>query len=200
MHIESCFSSPISNDLLESIDNEELVKYCYELKNSSSGRVKSNGFGWQSYDINEDNPQIKNLQNEIFQRVGYLHKEFGFKTPAYHRISNMWVSINNTASFNRPHVHAEALFSGVYYAQTEEDSGDLIFLHPATSHQYHIDERAIEKFTDFNSSVFVIKPQAGKLVLFPSWLVHYVEPNRNNKDRISISFNTYIDLNHKVET
>lgn len=200
MHIESCFTSPISTDLLSSIDNKSLVDYCYQLKTSSLGRTKSNGFGWQSHDIDDDHLQIKNLRNEIFERIRYLHKEYGFKTPAYHRISNIWININGLSSFNRPHVHAESLFSGVYYAQAEDDSGDLIFLHPATSHQYHINERAVEKFTDFNSSVFVVKPTIGKLVLFPSWLVHYVEPNRNSKDRISISFNTYIDMNYKIET
>jgi len=199
MYIESCFTSPISTDSLTSIDNKSLIEYCYDLKNTSPGRVKSNGFGWQSEDISDEHPEIKNLRDEIFNRISYLHKEFGFKTPAYHRISNIWVNINGQSSFNRPHVHAESLFSGVYYAQAEEDSGDLYFLHPATSHQYHIDERTVEKFTDFNSSVFIVKPQVGKLVLFPSWLVHYVESNRSSADRISISFNTYIDLNYKIE-
>jgi uncharacterized protein (TIGR02466 family) len=198
MHIESCFTSPISTDLLSSIDNKSLIEYCYQLKNSSLGRIKSNGFGWQSHDIDDDHQQIKNLRDEIFKRISYLHKEYGFKTPAYHRISNTWININELSSFNRPHVHAESLFSGVYYVQAEENSGDLVFLHPATTHQYHVNEKTIDKFTDFNSSVFIIKPEIGKLVLFPSWLVHYVEPNRSSADRISISFNTFIDPNYPL--
>ena len=28
------------------------------------------------------------------------------------------------------------------------------------------------------------------LLLFPSWLKHYVNPNLSNEDRISLSFNT----------
>ena len=38
------------------------------------------------------------------------------------------------------------------------------------------------------------KPEKGKLVLFPSWLEHYVEPNLTNEDRISMSFDTQIHV------
>jgi len=33
------------------------------------------------------------------------------------------------------------------------------------------------------------KPKAGMMVIFPSWLWHGVEPNMNDKPRISIAFN-----------
>ena len=34
-----------------------------------------------------------------------------------------------------------------------------------------------------------INPQEGLLVLFPSYIEHFVEPNQSSEDRISISFN-----------
>jgi uncharacterized protein (TIGR02466 family) len=32
-------------------------------------------------------------------------------------------------------------------------------------------------------------PKAGRLVMFPSWLLHQVRPYRGNAERISIAFN-----------
>ena len=32
--------------------------------------------------------------------------------------------------------------------------------------------------------------EEGTLLIFPSWLVHSVDPNRSNALRISVSFNT----------
>jgi hypothetical protein len=36
------------------------------------------------------------------------------------------------------------------------------------------------------------RPEESKIIIFPSWMSHYVEPNENLEDRISISFNTSI--------
>jgi len=33
------------------------------------------------------------------------------------------------------------------------------------------------------------KPIAGRLIMFPSWLMHCVDPNESNDIRISVSFN-----------
>ena len=41
-----------------------------------------------------------------------------------------------------------------------------------------------------NSAEYLMYPEPGDLVIFPSWLKHYVEPNLNKDiERISISFN-----------
>jgi uncharacterized protein (TIGR02466 family) len=46
-----------------------------------------------------------------------------------------------------------------------------------------------------NSSVHTIPPEVGKLIIFPSWLDHGVNPNLSDTDRISMSFN--INLMHE---
>jgi uncharacterized protein (TIGR02466 family) len=35
-------------------------------------------------------------------------------------------------------------------------------------------------------------PSAGKMIIFPSHLYHYVESNKSDEDRISIAFNLNI--------
>lgn len=189
MNIEHAFSSPIIADSLDCINNEKLKQYAYSIKSTSSGREKSNFHGWQSNDIDNSNDEIKKLSNEISERILFLYKEFGLKTPAEVYISNMWININPGGGFNRPHVHPESIFSGAYYVETNENDGCIVFKHPAIHHQYHINGN-IDSYTNFTSSVYRVTPKKGKLVIFPSWLEHYVEPNTTDTDRISISFNT----------
>jgi uncharacterized protein (TIGR02466 family) len=189
MNIENAFSSPIIADYLECIDNDKLKDYASQLKATSPGREKSNFHGWQSNDVDNSNTEIKKLSHEITQRITYLYQEFGLKTPADVFISNMWININPTGGFNRPHIHPESLFSGVYYVDSNENDGCIVFKHPAINHQYHI-KGEIDRYTNFTSSVYRVTPMKGKLVIFPSWLEHYVEPNITDTNRISISFNT----------
>ena len=64
-----------------------------------------------------------------------------------------------------------------------------MFCHPVMAHQYVINSEIIDKFNGFNSTVMSVTPEVGKLIIFPSWLVHYVEPNLDDSDRISMAFN-----------
>ena len=52
---------------------------------------------------------------------------------------------------------------------------------------WHLD---VDEFNEYNSNMWSIDPNPGDLVIFPSWLAHYTEPNMSNKDRISMSFNS----------
>ena len=55
-------------------------------------------------------------------------------------------------------------------------------------HECHIDD-----YNKFTSTDMSVTPSPGKLVIFPSWLVHYVQNNLDNSDRISIAFNVNVE-------
>ena len=41
-------------------------------------------------------------------------------------LGNMWANINYPGGYNKPHVHPNTLFSGVYYIKTPPNCGKLI--------------------------------------------------------------------------
>jgi hypothetical protein len=49
---------------------------------------------------------------------------------------------------------------------------------------------------NFTSSFWSYGPVAGDLIIFPAYLSHFVESNMSVEDRISIAFNTSLQLNH----
>tara|TARA_R100000008_G_C3584571_1_gene171207 strand:- start:2503 stop:3180 length:678 start_codon:yes stop_codon:yes gene_type:complete len=119
-----------------------------------------------------------------------------------------WLNVNKKGSFNPPHVHSSANFSGCYYVKHPKNSGHIHFLDPRPQHRFASPDPApdvmhqIEGSHVFNpycnshphdSSIFTYEIKEGKIIIFPSWLMHYVDPNANEDLRISIAFNcTYV--------
>jgi hypothetical protein len=61
--------------------------------------------------------------------------------------------------------------------------------------QSNSDESTYDKY-----NIFSEKPEAGKLLIFPSKLSHNVEPNMSDTRRYSISFNAYPEIHDKQHT
>ena len=47
----------------------------------------------------------------------------------------------------------------------------------------------MSELTAYNTDHVVVRVEEGALLVFPSWLVHSVDPNRSDRARISASFN-----------
>jgi len=100
-----------------------------------------------------------------------------------------WATICRTGAYHAPHSHPDSAWSGVYYIRAGTDrperplSGVLEFLDPRAG----VD--AVTAPGDPYGEPFRVRPQNGLLVLFPSWLYHWVHPYTGQTPRIAISFN-----------
>jgi hypothetical protein len=105
-----------------------------------------------------------------------------------------WAIMNDDAHFNMPHTHPQAMFSGVYYIATGASNttnihfrapGPIGLLYPARGEdedEEGMPRRWKEPFSTTAEqrapgSDVVEQVQAGKLLLFPAWLEHYVVPH-----------------------
>ena len=192
MNISNIFSSFLAIDVLSIIDNDELKRYSNELRMKETGVIKSNYGGWQSDMLTVPNAQITLLVEEILKRAEILKYSLGLKEEYTMFLTNLWININQKSNFNRPHLHTDSILSGVYYVDCVPDSGQIVFLHPSIAQKMLINENAIGSFTEFSSSSTTVDAENSKLIIFPSWLEHYVEPNRSDQERISIAFNINI--------
>jgi uncharacterized protein (TIGR02466 family) len=99
-----------------------------------------------------------------------------------------WVNIMARGSRHGFHEHPGAVLSGSFYVSAPSDCAGLRFQDPR-----------LEKFANTPPRRRACRPsnqrevdydvQAGKLILFESWLRHGVEPSATTEERISISFN-----------
>jgi uncharacterized protein (TIGR02466 family) len=190
MNSENWFLIPISYDFLFNIDNQKLKEYAYSLKNVCAGNILSNEGGWQSKNLNfNENLEINKLVTEIENRSLEVLKKYDLNKNYKTFVQNIWININKKGDFNIPHVHPGSFFSGVFYVNCNENSGNIVFENPSIGFEYFIANNEIEKINNYNSGRMHHVPQNNKLVIFPGYLNHYVEPNKNNEERISISFN-----------
>jgi|TARA_R100001443_G_scaffold48492_1_gene60877 uncharacterized protein (TIGR02466 family) len=156
-------------------------------KEDPKGVSKTNAGGWHSTtDMNKKqeydplSKELFNMQDEIFQ------KEYLTMKPV---LGNMWANINPPGGFNRPHLHPNSLFSGVYWIKAPKKSGNLMLYEPRPGAQCTMPNRKEGKLPSQLWREVHYEPKAGTCIMFPSWLWHEVKPNNSNDIRISVSFN-----------
>jgi uncharacterized protein (TIGR02466 family) len=109
-----------------------------------------------------------------------------------------WATLSRAGAYHAPHSHPDSAWSGVYYVDGGAEnpdqplSGMLEFLDPRAGAE------AVSAPGDPYGEPFRVQPQAGLLVVFPSWLYHWVHPYAGETPRIAISFNAIIGA-HAVD-
>src|SRR5262249_46580948 len=109
--------------------------------------------------------------------------------------ANMWANINRSGHGNEFHWHRGAYWSGVYYVDDggidadEALGGELELMDPRGPVPTMIAPHLGFAMPGGLSSTWRVRPKAGRLVMFPAWLMHQVRPYRGTSQRISIAFN-----------
>ncbi len=171
----------------------ELKDRALSLEKEDSGRKVSNEGGFQSNEFTMED----SLSNKFFFEVLPVIQQYTsvFQLAYNHdtKLSNLWFNVNRKHNFNYPHTHGDSQISGIYYLSAPENSGNLMFNNP----DYMIKNLPFfsgpfKNHDSFNSVQFRVTPKENLLVLFPSHIEHYVEPNKSDEPRISIAFNINI--------
>jgi uncharacterized protein (TIGR02466 family) len=163
-----------------------------------AGLVRSNVAkvgSWHSPDDLSTRAAFADLSREIVGHASIVFRELGYDPDCGPEIVNMWANVHPRNGYNRSHTHPNVLWSGVYYVQSPPRAGRIVFIDPrgqALARQ-PIYRRDRDLAPSLWSEVWY-EPIEARLLLFPAWLQHEVEPNLSDLpgpagDRISISFN-----------
>ena len=169
------------------LDNNFLANEIVSWSKQNKGLQKTNVDGWHSETNMHQLPQFKPLVDELLKVITRVfNDEWLDRQPL---LGNMWANINYQGGYNKPHIHPNSLFSGVYYVKGHSNSGRLICNDPRPGIQTTMPTRKPGQppkhlWRDVN-----IDPIPGRIIVFPAWLWHAVEPNQSNDLRISVSFN-----------
>lgn len=181
---------PLNEHLLETIYQEQEA----DSEGISRSNIKELG-GWHSHNNLFKEKNYAGLVSKINQATSQMSADMGYDERKKLSIGTMWSIINPPGASNRAHVHPGCLWSGVYYIQAPKDAGRIEFVEPRTQHL--MNQPAFKpnqkRDRDFWTKVRYM-PQAGRMLIFPSWLYHAVDPNLSTEEgeksnRIIISFN-----------
>lgn len=145
---------------------------------------KTNRPSWQSESNLHLKQKYKSLCDQIIKMATKIFEEQDIQYETF-EITSMWANVLKTNENFHAHTHANNYLSGVYYVQTKNTH--INFLDPRP--QSNVIRPAVNNYNIFNSSVLLLSATENKLILFPSWLQHYVSSNKDKEPRISVSFN-----------
>ncbi|MEO1733543.1 MAG: TIGR02466 family protein, partial [Pseudomonadota bacterium] len=179
--------------------NREILAAIYNERSRDGDGIERSNFkslgGWHSQNNLHKEDAFKKLTDRVNTLANGIGDDLGYATDQELKITTMWSITNPPGSSNRAHVHPGALWSGVYYVHAPENSGKIEFIEPRTMHLMGqpVFKAKSKRKTECWTKVKVT-PKAGKVLFFPSWLYHSVEPNLSEEegsaaDRVIISFN-----------
>jgi len=151
--------------------------------------------GWHSKNTLQNDPVFEPLRKSIGETMGVVAPRLSLDPEYKLMLHEMWTIVNPPRSYNNAHLHPNSHFSGVYYVQVPEDCGNLFLLDPRIEARMIPLHQKDSARTDPAFSTYVqVKPKPGRLVIFPSWLMHRVDPNMSQHtgpegDRVIVSFN-----------
>jgi uncharacterized protein (TIGR02466 family) len=130
------------------------------------------------------NLDLTKLAQSIFTALAQYHEDIACPGSEFNLLES-WFNFYDQGDFMFAHTHPGHKVSGVYYYKAQGTEGNICFENPnalgSTMEWPYCYQRQLQQH--------FVEPQAGRLVLFPSWLRHRVIPNTTDQQRISISFN-----------
>lgn len=203
INLEYIFPTPFWNINIESrlkeynISLENIIEECLKIEEQDVGRSVSN-VGRTSYQSNDINlfENSKSCLFKVATIIDDISKAIYTSTwQGQVEIDNAWLNINKRDGQNRVHNHQSTL-SGCLYLQVPKDSGDFVVVNsPNESYIYrsygclHVDDNNVPIYPEHAVQELYYKPNVGDIYIFPSHLLHYVQPNKTDNKRISIAFN-----------
>ncbi len=189
-----------------------------ERQSDSDGVNKTNIMGWHSkFGMEKKYESFKKLRTLIESSTRHYCEFYGYNSNIY--CNRLWVNLNEKTSSNRIHHHGTSYLTGVYYPaksivnneptfnytnfektlvqnrfhlpHENNSPGSLYFLNPSYSEARNL---SVSKDNEYNAEAYHIYPTSSILLVFPSHLLHGVNPFDEDCTRISISFN--ISLNY----
>jgi uncharacterized protein (TIGR02466 family) len=169
------------------LDTEELLDSVNSFREDNpESTLVSNVGGWQSKAdpmLNKLFAKAMDAQSECIESVleGY--------NPVIFNLQNSWVNINKGSDYNMVHKHPASSLSCCLYLSVP--SGKITFEDPRNDVFMERDRFAM---CPDNYLTYSFTPNAGDLIVFPSWLNHSVEPSNSEEERVSIASNYFVRM------
>jgi len=177
--------------------NEELLRECRQLRLDDAGgrRWSAANYpgGYTSYGsankMHKASPTFAQLERRLAPHVARFVRalDLDLRGRAL-EMTDCWVNIMPKRTVHGLHLHPASTLSGTYYVRTPRGCPGLKFEDPRLDRFMAAPPRRAAAARTNRPWVHV-PVDAGRLVLFDSWLRHEVPANRGAADRVSISFN-----------
>ena len=202
MALRLLFPTPVYEASLSTDRNfenfrSELEAACQMLAaEDAAGRAwcRTNGYGgYTSYASLDDLPTrasvFGELKTKLDRHAQAFAKDLDFDLGRRRlKLDSLWANVLKPGAAHSGHIHPHSVISGTVYVATPPGAGGLRLEDPRLPLMMAAPPRRADAPEAARSFVY-LKPEAGTVLMWESWLRHEVPANAAKADRISISFN-----------
>lgn len=212
MKLKTCFAVPLAELQMEQPDalcaelaglfldcEKEPEKYRNEIRrNTQHGLFESRFdlFQWQQPAVQE---LARFCHAGVFNLVANLTGQSGDDLRRLRFEYHSWFHVTRPGGFQGVHNHQNASWSGIFCVdpgdqpEGQPQSGVVRFLDPRPGAFMYMDEGNRGLKTPFNHGAMQIRHEKGKLLVFPSYVMHEIFPYLGERPRIVVAFNCWIN-------
>lgn len=198
--IRAAFSTPVLVKDMEGAEgvNRRLTEVILKAEARTPGMQRSNIGSWDSHKDffewpGEDIQTLKKWVARGVKEITLRATKQKYNPKVQEMLAHAWANVSRADSYRKIHNHESCTWSGVYYVKSDlmkersASSGNIEFMDPRM-----LCLQTELPGSSFGSRVRVV-PRAGRLVIFPNWLLHYVNPVEDDSLRICIAFNVKLE-------
>lgn len=186
MYIHNLFPTAIGSSVRYLTNNEK--QFFEELKQTD--RIQNAGNTYTRNIHVLDDAKLKDLKTDLTDIVNnYFQKVVQPRAGIEVYITISWVNYTEKGQWHHEHSHPNSILSGVYYIDADET--DKISFTNTNYLPFTLDIQATN-YNEWNSKSWWLSTPPNNVFIFPSSLVHRVEPTTNENTRVSLAFNTFV--------
>jgi uncharacterized protein (TIGR02466 family) len=177
--------------------NAELLRECHQIRDyDRAGRKwsqKSYPGGYTSYGsmdrLHRFSSTFDQLRAQIDRHVRVYAKALDWNLQGRKLLmTDCWINLMPRGCAHSFHLHPQAVVSGTYYIKTPRGCSGLKFEDPRLSRLMAAPPRKPAGRAEQQAHI-LYPAEAGKVILFESWLRHEVPASPIDEERVSASFN-----------
>jgi uncharacterized protein (TIGR02466 family) len=136
-------------------------------------------------------PEFKEFYNWLNPIASHiLYNEYGLFDKIEYKISNSWVNFHGEGGETAIHHHGDTALTVAAYLQLPEDGGFIQFKDPMEYQKgFHI-----RKYDDEFWMWKTVPATTGDVILFPGWIRHRTQPNKNKNTKRWVLTTNYMHL------
>ena len=144
---------------------------------------------WQSSPNLDKNEVFKDFNKDISKSSFEILDKLDYKADEI-EITDMWANVLKQHETHQPHTHSNNFLSGVFYLDADDTMPGITFQDPRPGANVILPRKKFDHMN--NANLLNYKAKTNRIIIFPSWLVHWVPTNLSMSNRISISFNIQV--------
>ena len=179
------------------VDTDELMASCFSIADDDTAGQdwsEANGYpGYTSYasltDLPWRFPIFKDLVSALDLHVAAFAEDLAFDLDGRALVlEDIWINILPEGGIHTGHIHPYSVISGTTYVAVPPGAQSIKLEDPRHAMMMAAPPRKPDAREEMRSFIYP-EPAAGDVLLWESWLRHEVPMNRDEDDRISVSFN-----------